>query len=251
MAADGSFDTFGMAHLGVMLLTLLLCIFLPLLVRKLKDPLLTKYIAWSMVVVMVGNEIVWYVWGLQKFEMLYFFRHFLPYQVCGMGLFLVMIALVTRKQLVYEIAYYWGLGGTIQALLTPNIDEGFPEFQFFRFFICHSGMVIAVAYMTWGMKMRPRFRSIFITIGFTLAFSALTGLVNWLIGANYMFLCNAPPGDSPFFFLPWPWYLFIIFPLGIVFIFILYAIHPITEFIQRKLGLDENESEPDRPDSDD
>jgi len=27
------------------------------------------------------------------------------------------------------------------------------------------------------------------------------------LGANYMFLCAPPRGASPFFFLPWPWYI--------------------------------------------
>ena len=33
------------------------------------------------------------------------------------------------------------------------------------------------------------------------------GLVNWLIGSNYMYLCSKPGVDSPFLVGDWPWYL--------------------------------------------
>jgi len=36
-------------------------------------------------------------------------------------------------QVIYELAYYWGLGATPQAILTPDIHDGFPTFLCIRF----------------------------------------------------------------------------------------------------------------------
>ena len=37
------------------------------------------------------------------------------------------------------------------------------------------------------------------------------GVLNFLLGSNYMFLCRPPTGtESPFFFAGWPWYIPII-----------------------------------------
>ena len=59
----------------------------------------------------------------------------LPMQLCDWAMFAVIAALVTLRRGVYEVAYFWGLAGTLQAILTPNLQSGFPELvvrQLFR-----------------------------------------------------------------------------------------------------------------------
>ena len=59
-------------------------------------------------------------------------------------------------QQLYELAYFWGLGGTVQAVLTPDLDTRFPSFDFFRYFIAHGGIVVSVLAMTIGLRLRPQ-----------------------------------------------------------------------------------------------
>jgi len=51
----------------------------------------------------------------------------MPMQLCDWAMFAVIAALVTRRRGVYELAYFWGLAGTLQAILTPNLRDGFPS----------------------------------------------------------------------------------------------------------------------------
>ena len=46
--------------------------------------------------------------------------------------------------------------------------------------------------------------------------------VNLMLGSNYMFLCQPPVTKSPFFFLPWPWYLLFLDGVALVLFYVLF-----------------------------
>src|SRR5256885_3937044 len=54
----------------------------------------------------------------------------LPVQLCDVGGFMAAAALIWRQALLVEIAYFWGVGGTPQALLTPDLRGHFPTFPY-------------------------------------------------------------------------------------------------------------------------
>ena len=49
-------------------------------------------------------------------------RYALPMQLCDWALVATVIALTLRRQTCFELAYFWGLAGTVQALITPAVD---------------------------------------------------------------------------------------------------------------------------------
>ena len=69
----------------------------------------------------------------------------LPLQLCDVAIFIAAAALWTRRQLVVEVTYFWGLAGTIQALLTPDLPQHFPSYPYFQYYIAHGGVVAAAA----------------------------------------------------------------------------------------------------------
>lgn len=235
------FQFLGPAHLTVLAMTLALCVGLPILVRNVKSKWLTKGIAWSMAAIMVTNELVWYVWALSHFSFMFFLQHFLPLHICWAGMFIGSFALITKKQIPYEIAFYWGIGGTLQAVVTPDLQTDFPSYEFIQFYLNHGLFVVAMVYATWGMKMRPRFRSTFMVIGFTFVWMAFVGGMNYLLDSNYMFICWAPDAASPFFFLPWPWYIGVLMAVGVVTVLLLYSIFPLTDLVKSRFKAKESE----------
>jgi len=64
----------------------------------------------------------------------------LPLQLCDWVLIACLVTLIRPNHLAAEIAYFWGLGGTLQAVLTPDMTQGFPSWRFLQFF--------------WGMALR-------------------------------------------------------------------------------------------------
>ncbi|MGE9267148.1 MAG: hypothetical protein ACQKBY_03545, partial [Verrucomicrobiales bacterium] len=47
----------------------------------------------------------------------------LPFHLCDLAALICAAALLTRKDKLCELAYLWGLAGTIQGLITPNMPH--------------------------------------------------------------------------------------------------------------------------------
>ena len=48
------------------------------------------------------------------------------------------------------------------------------------------------------------------------------GLINWILDANYMYLCIKPIANNPFLLGEWPWYILIIELTVLLHFFIIY-----------------------------
>ena len=69
--------------------------------------------------------------------------------------------LIFKNYTIYEFAYFMGIGGAIQALMTPDIGiYGFPHFRFFQTFISHGLLVTSAIYLTIVEGMRPTWKSL-------------------------------------------------------------------------------------------
>jgi len=130
--------------------------------------------------------------GIGQFDL----AHAAPMQLCDWAMFAVIAALVTLRPRVYEVAYFWGLAGTLQAILTPNLREGFPSVWFVSFFFAHSGIVVGVLYLTAVEGLRPRGGSILWALLWSEIYLGAALLVNYVTGANYGFLSHRPFGKS-------------------------------------------------------
>lgn len=173
-------------------------------------------------VALLANEAAWYAWDIRQYG--FSLKFSLPMELCDFSLIAAVFALITRRQLLYEWAYFYGIGGATQALLTPELEHGFPSYPCLKFFASHGGILAAVAVLTLGLGMRPVLRSIpRMMIAGTL-YMIFTGAVDWMTGANYGFLRSKPVNPSLLDHLgPWPWYWASLWLLGAALILILYA----------------------------
>jgi len=135
----------------------------------------------------------------------------LPFHLCGIVVFVAGFALITRRPILCEITYYWGLAASLQGVLTPALEYGFPHPVFLIFFANHLAIVAAALYLPLALGWRPR-RPLLHTIGRVILWSEVYFVVmlplNFLLGTNYGFLREKPPGPSLLdHFGPWPWYL--------------------------------------------
>ncbi|HUY63793.1 MAG TPA: TIGR02206 family membrane protein [Acidimicrobiales bacterium] len=132
----------------------------------------------------------------------------LPLALCNVAVVVAAVACWWRVAVLVELTYFWGLAGTLQGLLTPDLNIGFPHLVFFEYVVGHAGIVIAALFLVVGMGIVPRPGSIRRLFTISVGYSALVGLVDAVAGANYMFL-RRPPGEWTLLRLlgPWPWYL--------------------------------------------
>jgi hypothetical integral membrane protein (TIGR02206 family) len=132
----------------------------------------------------------------------------LPVQLCDVGGFVAAAALLRRQLLLVEVAYFWGLGGTLQALITPDLRDHFPSVPYLQFYATHDLVILAALFLVIGLGLRPRpgaVRRIFLL---TLGFAAVVGLIDVVTGGNYMYLRQVPASGSLLNLMgPWPWYI--------------------------------------------
>jgi hypothetical integral membrane protein (TIGR02206 family) len=80
-------------------------------------------------------------------------------QMCGLSILLLPVMLFSEnpriRQFLFDLLYFWGIGGALQALIAPDIgSSGFPAYRYFSFFISH-GLIIAstvVMAMAGGLR---------------------------------------------------------------------------------------------------
>jgi len=134
----------------------------------------------------------------------------LPLYLCSFIALLIPIFTYYRKFWLYEILLFWIIAGTLQGVITPDIAEGFPTFDYFRYWVVHLGLLIIVFYATFVFGMRPKFKSIFKSIFALQLYVAMMVITNYLLEANYFYLNKKPKSTSILdYFGEWPYYIIV------------------------------------------
>ena len=234
VAEAKTIDMFGPPHVVAIALTFLVPIALVVLARKGDSARRQRDIARALALALVVCDLLYRGTALLTLPREEFLREALPLHICGVATYLTAVVLLTRRQLLFEIVYFFGLAGTLQAIITPEDISPFPSFGFLQFFVCHCLVVIGVLFATWSLKMRPRAKGIVYTFALGNVYLLLIAGVNHLAGWNYMYLCEKPKSLSPLLFADWPWYLLFIEPVGLVLFAMLYVPFPLAQRLRRR-----------------
>jgi len=138
-------------------------------------------------------------------------RESLPFHLCGIAGALAILLMFRPRQWTYELTYYWGIPGAANALITPELNWGDTPYLRFDFYLGHGIIVRIALWATVVLGMRPRPGSWWKAFLVTQLLLPTVGAVNWLLDANYMFLCRPPAVDNPLMFISEPPYHLIAF----------------------------------------
>jgi hypothetical integral membrane protein (TIGR02206 family) len=132
----------------------------------------------------------------------------LPLHLTDVVTVIAALALWSPRPLLFELAYFWGLTASLQAVLTPDLDSTTPSLFVVTYFVTHCGAVVAAVFLAWGRGLVPRRRAVRRVFLATVAFAMVAGLGDLLTGGNYMFLREKPEAASLLDLMgPWPWYI--------------------------------------------
>ena len=218
--AGAPFEQLGAAHLGALLVILLLIL---AGWRGRFNDRQRKGIRLALALLMLANELFWHAW--HAYFGLWSVRTLLPLNICNLMVFCSVFTLLTKNQLGYEFIYLLGIPAGIQVLITPALGPyGFPHSLFFQIFISHGGIVIAALYLTLGEGMRPAsWRSVWRVAGLTILYALVIFGLNQILGSNYLFLAYKPPAATLLDYLgPWPWYFLSMVAIGLALASLLY-----------------------------
>src|SRR5712664_1382030 len=182
----------------------------------------TRIACLALAVILVGAEVGWWAYLVASHVTGADLAYALPLQLCDAAIFVAAAALLVRKQVLVEVTYFWGLAGTLQALITPDLAQHFPSLLFFQYYIAHGGIVAAALFLVAGLGQWPR-RDAVIKVGaITIVYALLVGAIDAATGANYMYLRSKPASASLLdLFGPWPLYIGWAALLGVALLFIL------------------------------
>src|ERR1700704_4085434 len=234
MDAAHAFRPFGLAHLVVIALTISAPFILAAFVRKARWPRSERIIARLLAVFLLVNYLGYEIYlaatiGLQ-------WQKALPFQLCDWAMVAIIVALLTGRERWLEVAYFWGIGGTAQAILTPDLKYAFPDIRFLSFFIAHSGIVVGIAFVMIMRGFRPHFSSVWRTFAWSELYFVMTIVVDALTGVNYGYLLRKPEASSLFSLLSdyRPLYIFQMHLLAFSFYLVLYSPFAIYDLFSKE-----------------
>lgn len=227
-----TFQLFSVSHLAVLLILFFFAWLLYRFRAAIRTGRANQLIRWTMAAMLLLSEIAFQWWHV--ITGYWSLAYMLPLQLCSVSLLLAVIMLVTRSYLLFEITYFWGLAGAVQAMLTPELFYPFPHFRFFHFFIAHILIILAVLHMTWVQQCKPTIRSVWKAFGALNLLLVLALIVNRVTGGNYLFVANKPSNPSLMDYLgPYPWYIVSLEGVAIGLFFLLYLPFAAGKFAKR------------------
>lgn len=222
-----SFTAYSAAHIVALVFFLLIVAALFAARHWLRQERRSRVARFALAAVLILCDLSLHAWYIS--ENVYDVKHTLPLELCSISLYMCVAMLLMRSRAVFQIVYFTGIGGALQALLTPVLYYDFPHFRFMEFFIAHIFIIAAVLYMVWVEGFRPTLKSVGITMIFLNVLLAIIYPINVITGGNYMFVSRKPDTASLLDFLgPHPWYLLQLEAVALVMCLILYlpfAIH--------------------------
>ncbi|GJM18000.1 MAG: hypothetical protein DHS20C14_02130 [Phycisphaeraceae bacterium] len=137
----------------------------------------------------------------------------LPIHLCDLAAWLAPITLWTQHRMLRPLLYFWGVGLSTQAFVTPVLTQGYEHAEFWMFWIGHLQIVGSAVYDAAVLGYRPTFAHWWRVGIFNIAFAALMVLMNEIIvpacfacgGTNYWYVGRMLPESKTLLNALGPW----------------------------------------------
>jgi hypothetical integral membrane protein (TIGR02206 family) len=175
-------------------------------------------------------ETAWYNWP-SHFKI----EESLPLQLCDLAAFVAAAAMITQKRFWRALLYFWAIGLSTQAFLTPILKTGYLFWNFWFFWISHTMIIGSALYDIIVKRFRPTLRDLAIGLAWSVGFLIVVMIVNQIWQVNYGYVGNTKPENPTIIdkLGPWPLRVFKLAAVVIVLYVILWAVWP----GMRKCGL--------------
>ena len=133
----------------------------------------------------------------------------LPLHLCRILSLAAPLVAWSMNQKAIRIFSYLVLAGVVNAMITADIEFGFPHYGFILYWFYHASLVLMVLFGLFVFRIRPGLRDGWQAFLVVNAYFILLHLFNIGIDANYMYSRYKPDTASVMDFLgSWPEYLF-------------------------------------------
>lgn len=132
-----------------------------------------------------------------------------PLHVCDLAVWIAPAALLTQRRWLRTLLYFFGIGLSTQAFVTPVVEGGVAGIRYWLFWVGHTQIVGSAIYDVTALGYRPRGRDLLFACGALLAYAACVTPINLAFDLNYGYIGNAHPERPTLIdrLGPWPWRL--------------------------------------------
>jgi len=148
----------------------------------------------------------------------------LPLEISYLTIFAIPIYLYMPSRILQSWIYYIGIWSAAAAFLNTIMMGAEPWHVLLRYY-GHHGTLLYFGISIYISGYRPTLNDYYNTAKIMLLIIFIIGLINMIIGSNYMFTRFKPTGmNLTLLMADWPYYFIIIVSIGLVFCYLLYLI---------------------------
>ena len=128
-----------------------------------------------------------------------------PLHVCDVVGLIAPVAVVRRWRTLRAIVYFWGIGLSTQAFITPVMSAGPRYLAFWVYFGCHAAIVGGAGYDLFARRFRPSWRDWQRAAAAALVYAVVMFAIDAATGCNFGYLGPATNRRTLLAaFGPWP-----------------------------------------------
>jgi hypothetical integral membrane protein (TIGR02206 family) len=129
--------------------------------------------AFALGLVLIGEQVSWQVGFALHHD--WTVQNSLPLDLCDFTCLVATAACWSRIPLCVELTYFWAFAGTLQAIITPDVETPFPHLAFINYVVEHEAIVVAAVFLVVGLRAAPRPAAVARVFALTVAYAAAGG----------------------------------------------------------------------------
>ncbi len=127
-------------------------------------------------------------------------RFSLPLHICSFAVFMNIALLLTKKQKVFEYAFFFGILGGAMALTFPNsLGYTYLNFRYYHFIILHSLIMVVPLYFYKAYGYRVEYHTLIKVFKSVIFMAIVIYILNGIFDQNYWFISEIPVNVSNVF----------------------------------------------------
>jgi len=127
-------------------------------------------------------------------------RFSVPLHICSFAVFMNIGLLITKKQKLFEYAFFFGILGGAMALAFPNsLGYTYLNFRYYHFIILHSLIMVVPLYFYKAYDYRIDYQVLIKVFKSVIFMAIIVYILNGIIKDNYWFINDIPVNVSNVF----------------------------------------------------